>query len=356
MGSQTQPLVMTGFKKKILKLLKISKKDKSNSILEKYPNYVKSEKKPNELDKSECETLDISKLLTNNQINNPDKPTAIVKPCLATDNYSEDEDFNFTKDVYTNDGKWEVKSTKDVYNNIDKKEAVISEENNKVRKRDGIYTNPIKNIDEEIHIHTEKPTADELINQIRKTDEEIQKVTKNLNYVTENSSQIMIIVEQFEKTIADLIKEKERENVCLDIQTERLVSERDETVRDHSAVERAYIDLVDRHQRTLEVVTHFKNKEDQLKSEADTLTERYIEGEEKYAMLKSEAEEKLHRVNKTLELKTKIAKTEVAKLEARLKREEMKVNSLEQTISRQTNDNEELTKICDELISKLSSK
>ena len=101
----------------------------------------------------------------------------------------------------------------------------------------------------------------------------------------------MGIVEEFEKTISQLISEKERESVCNVITRERFVeqlsfikvslpdtrlqTERAQILEDLQAVERAFNDLHRKYERTKEVVAGFKSNEDVLKRTVEDLTIRF---------------------------------------------------------------------------------
>ena len=106
----------------------------------------------------------------------------------------------------------------------------------------------------------------------------------------------MGIVEEFEKTISQLISEKERESVCNVIERERsgrnkydakkcfvlkkhfcrLQTERAQILEDLQAVERAFNDLHRKYERTKEVVAGFKSNEDILKRTVEDLTVRLV--------------------------------------------------------------------------------
>ena len=106
---------------------------------------------------------------------------------------------------------------------------------------------------------------------------------------------MMGIVEEFEKTISQLISEKERESVCNVIERERwgrnkyetkkcfvsnhfcrLQTERAQILEDLQAVERAFNDLHRKYERTKEVVAGFKSNEDILKRTVEDLTVRLV--------------------------------------------------------------------------------
>merc|ERR1712127_722806 len=165
----------------------------------------------------------------------------------------------------------------------------------------------------------------------------------------------MGIVEEFEKTISQLIAEKERESVCNVISRERMQTERNQILEDLQAVERAFNDLHRKYERTKEVVAGFKQNEDVLKRTVEDLTTRYRKGEDRYQLLKDHAEMKLNEANGKIEEVTRSKATEIAKLTAQLRKAEMMVSSLERQVEQKSRENTELTTICDELISKVGS-
>ena len=59
------------------------------------------------------------------------------------------------------------------------------------------------------------------------------------------------------------------------------------------------------------------------------------------------------RANQRLDTVQKSREAEVAKLQALLRKAEMKVGNLERTIEQKTKENQELTAICDDLISQV---
>ena len=59
------------------------------------------------------------------------------------------------------------------------------------------------------------------------------------------------------------------------------------------------------------------------------------------------------RANKTIDSLQKGRESEVAQLQAMLKKTEMRVNTLERVVEQKAQENNELTSICDELISKV---
>ena len=111
--------------------------------------------------------------------------------------------------------------------------------------------------------------------------------------LTESNRQMTGIVEEFEKTIQQLIKEKERSQVVTEIERERAMTERNQIFEDLQAVERAFTDLHRKYERTKEVIAGFKDNEDVLKSALNDLTNKYQKEEERFEVLKIHAETRL---------------------------------------------------------------
>eukprot|EP00092_Neocalanus_flemingeri_P000503 GFUD01000534.1.p1 GENE.GFUD01000534.1~~GFUD01000534.1.p1 ORF type:complete len:772 (-),score=285.04 GFUD01000534.1:166-2481(-) len=190
---------------------------------------------------------------------------------------------------------------------------------------------------------------------VREKQKEIEFLKHDLQQNTESNRQMMIIVEEFEKTIGQLIAEKEREQVCNEISRDRIQNERNQILEDLQAVERAFNDLHRKYERTKEVVAGFKTNEDVLKATVEDLSRRYKKGEDRYELLKSHAETKLNEANSRIAEIQKSKSSEIAKLTALLRKAEMRVASLERSVEQKSRENQELTTICDELISKVGS-
>ena len=66
-----------------------------------------------------------------------------------------------------------------------------------------------------------------------------------------------------------------------------------------------------------------------------------------------DANEKLAIANGKMDVAKKSGEAQIMKLRAMLKKEEMRVKSLEGDVEKKTRENEELTQICDQLISRV---
>ncbi|XP_063276185.1 transforming acidic coiled-coil-containing protein 1 isoform X4 [Prinia subflava] len=161
------------------------------------------------------------------------------------------------------------------------------------------------------------------------------------------------IVAEYEKTIAQMIEDEQRTNMTSQKNLQQLTMEKDQALADLNSVERSLSDLFRRYENLKGVLEGFKKNEEALKKCAQDYLTRVKQEEQRYQALKVHAEEKLDKANEEIaQVRTK-AKAESAALHAGLRKEQMKVESLERTLQQKNQEIEELTKICDELIAKL---
>ena len=171
----------------------------------------------------------------------------------------------------------------------------------------------------------------------------------------ESEEQMKQVLKEYEKTISELIGEKEKEKNRFDEDRAQLLQERDQAVEDLQNVESAFADVHRKYERTKQVVEGFKKNEETLKSCVDEYQTKLKKQDQKYELLKAHAEETLEKANREIENVARSQDSEMARLTAMLKKTEMKTSSLERTVEQKTKENEELTAICDELISKVGS-
>ncbi|KAM6432489.1 transforming acidic coiled-coil-containing protein 1 isoform 1-T1 [Liasis olivaceus] len=161
------------------------------------------------------------------------------------------------------------------------------------------------------------------------------------------------IVAEYEKTIAQMIEDEQRTNMASQKSLQQLTMEKEQALSDLNSVERSLSDLFRRYENLKGVLEGFKKNEEALKKCAQDYLNRVKQEEQRYQALKIHAEEKLDKANEEIaQVRTK-AKAESAALHAGLRKEQMRVESLERTLQQKNQEIEELTKICDELIAKL---
>ncbi|XP_047439305.1 transforming acidic coiled-coil-containing protein 1 isoform X2 [Mugil cephalus] len=164
------------------------------------------------------------------------------------------------------------------------------------------------------------------------------------------------IVAEYEKTVAQMIEDEQQQKTLSGSKSVRqLILERDQAVADLNSVERSFADLFRRYENMKGVLEGFKKNEEVLKKCAQDYLMRIKQEEQRYQTLKVHAEEKLDKANEEIAQVRSKANAEGVALNASLRKEQMKVESLERAVLQKNQEIEELTKICDELIAKLGT-
>ncbi|CAN9512405.1 unnamed protein product [Ophioblennius macclurei] len=164
------------------------------------------------------------------------------------------------------------------------------------------------------------------------------------------------IVAEYEKTVAQMIEDEQQQKTLSSTKSIRqLTMERDQAIADLNSVERSFADLFRRYENMKGVLEGFKKNEEVLKKCAQDYLMRIKQEEQRYQTLKVHAEEKLDKANEEIAQVRAKANGESVALSASLRKEQMKVESLERAVLQKNQEIEELTKICDELIAKLGT-
>ncbi|XP_053524486.1 transforming acidic coiled-coil-containing protein 2 isoform X4 [Artibeus jamaicensis] len=161
------------------------------------------------------------------------------------------------------------------------------------------------------------------------------------------------IVAEYEKTIAQMIEDEQREKSVSHQAVQQLVLEKEQALADLNSVEKSLADLFRRYEKMKEVLEGFRKNEEVLKKCAQEYLSRVKKEEQRYQALKVHAEEKLDRANAEIAQVRGKAQQEQAAYQASLRKEQLRVDALERTLEQKNKEIEELTKICDELIAKM---
>ncbi|XP_055017717.1 transforming acidic coiled-coil-containing protein 1 isoform X2 [Boleophthalmus pectinirostris] len=166
-------------------------------------------------------------------------------------------------------------------------------------------------------------------------------------------SEMRKIVAEYEKTIAQMIEDEQRSKMTSQKALHAMTMERDTALADLNSVERSLSDVFRRYETMKSTLEGFKKNEEVLKKCAQEYLARIKQEEQRYQTLKLHAEEKLDKANEEIaQVRAKLSLENVA-LTASLRKEQMRVESLEQALQQKNQEMVELTKICDELIAKM---
>ncbi|NWS67384.1 TACC3 protein, partial [Crotophaga sulcirostris] len=145
--------------------------------------------------------------------------------------------------------------------------------------------------------------------------------------------------------------EKQKELLMKEVQ--RMAEEKQQVSSDLNSMEKSFSELFKRFEKQREVLEGYHKNEEALKKCAEEYLARIKKEEQRYKALKAHAEEKLHQANEGIAQVRSKAASETAALQASLRKEQMRIQSLERSLEQKTKENEELTKICDDLILKM---
>ncbi|XP_037940871.1 transforming acidic coiled-coil-containing protein 1 isoform X5 [Teleopsis dalmanni] len=197
-------------------------------------------------------------------------------------------------------------------------------------------------------------------NEVLKT-EDIEKKLKDAesreeNYIkriTEKDKAIYkmhSVIEAYEKAIAELISEKEQIVQSYEKQILEIKSDRDSNYQHLTSLETTFSDLHVKYEKSKEMTLQLKKTEEVLLNEKAAHLENIRSQEKRYEKMKLHAMQQLEFANNKLELMSKEHHIEAAKLKASLKKEELARASLSEQLQQKARENNELVKICDELI------
>ncbi|CAH8546703.1 unnamed protein product [Heterobilharzia americana] len=159
-------------------------------------------------------------------------------------------------------------------------------------------------------------------------------------------------ITEYDRSLQHMIEEKAISQNQMNVPVSDLIKERDEAVEELATIEKAFGDLHRRFEKSKQIIEGFKQNEDALKRSIEEYKSLLQRQERKYLALKKHAEDQLLKVNQDTEALKHEFETNQTRLQASLRIAELQVKSLESQLQQKTRENEELTKICDELLSK----
>ncbi|XP_045453131.1 uncharacterized protein LOC123662319 [Melitaea cinxia] len=221
--------------------------------------------------------------------------------------------------------------------------------------------------EKEIHVHNLRSESKELKerlavmeSQVKTLEKESEERLKKVNDLNERLAEktkinksMAVVVEEYERTIASLIAEMDQEKRRNAEERARIISERDEQTAHLSSMEVSFSDLHSKYEKSKQIILSMKANEDTYKKSLKDFEDNLLKMQNNYELLKQHATSKLNHANQELEKFNRAHESEVLKLNAMIKRKELHITSLEESLAQKTKANEELTAICDELINKV---
>uniref|UniRef100_A0A667GHJ7 Transforming acidic coiled-coil containing protein 3 n=1 Tax=Lynx canadensis TaxID=61383 RepID=A0A667GHJ7_LYNCA len=161
------------------------------------------------------------------------------------------------------------------------------------------------------------------------------------------------IMDGFEGIVYQAMEEAQKQKELAKAEIEKILKEKEQLTADLSSMEKSFSDLFKRFEKQKEVIEGYRTNEESLKRCVGDYIARIEKEAQRYQALKAHAEEKLQCANEEIAQVRSKAQAEALAFQASLRKEQTRVQSLEKTVEQKTKENEELTRICDDLISKM---
>ena len=159
---------------------------------------------------------------------------------------------------------------------------------------------PVISLFEEAQLLEKDKALAVLVREVEERQEEEELLQEELNRSAESNKAMMHCVNEYEKTIEQLLDEKTKQRSVLTSQAEDKRAELGQVKIEIEDVKRATRDLNKKYSRTREAISGYMTAEAELKGEVETLVGRVKKGGERFEMLKTNAETQLDEANNRL--------------------------------------------------------
>nr|XP_039324062.1 transforming acidic coiled-coil-containing protein 3 isoform X2 [Saimiri boliviensis boliviensis] len=189
---------------------------------------------------------------------------------------------------------------------------------------------------------------------VKAAQEENQELRRRCEELHSTNLELGMIMDRFEEVTYQVMEEVQKQKELAKADIQKVLKEKDQLTADLNSMEKSFSDLFKRFEKQKEVIEGYRKNEESLKKCVEDYLARITQAGQRYQALKAHAEEKLQLANEEIAQVRSKAQAEALALQASLRKEQMRIQSLERTVEEKTKENEELTRICDDLISKMA--
>ncbi|XP_065071984.1 transforming acidic coiled-coil-containing protein 3-like isoform X2 [Rhopilema esculentum] len=161
------------------------------------------------------------------------------------------------------------------------------------------------------------------------------------------------VVDEYEKTLIQLSETTQKDTLLKQDTVSELIKEKEQLQADLNAAESSMFDAYKRMEKMKSVIDTYRQNEASLKETFEDYERKLKASEERYQSLRKQAESKMEQANFEIDKVRKSKEVDLAGLQAALKKLQSRNNYLENSLEQKVKENEELTKICDDLISQI---
>ncbi|KAM8804114.1 transforming acidic coiled-coil-containing protein 3 [Rhynchonycteris naso] len=188
---------------------------------------------------------------------------------------------------------------------------------------------------------------------VQAVQEENQQLRSQCRELQEKNLEMGKVMDGFESAVYQAMEEAQKQKELAKAELQKVLKEKDQLTTDLSSMEKSFSDLFKRLEKQREAIEGYRVNEESLKKCVEDYIVRIEKEGQRYQALKAHAEERLQLANEEIAQVRSKAQAEALAFQASLRKEQMRVHSLEKTVEQKTKENDELTRICDDLISKM---
>lgn len=189
-----------------------------------------------------------------------------------------------------------------------------------------------------------------LRDELKQAEDRERALVKKVNEQNQNHVQLSIVMQEYEKLISKLTAEIETEKKRNKEKLDALSVEKDSALGHLNNVEAAFTDVHQKYEKCKKVIEDYKKNEIKMKTIISDQQESLRIKEKQLDTVQTHAAKQLENAHKEVQRSQTTHEQELTRLRALLRKTELKVISLQESLDQKIKENQELTTICDDLI------
>ncbi|XP_064568013.1 transforming acidic coiled-coil-containing protein 3 [Zonotrichia leucophrys gambelii] len=188
-------------------------------------------------------------------------------------------------------------------------------------------------IDVPKYTQKDRDAAIELLKrEVQEKELEIEKLKQKYNKLHTEYKEKGKRVDELEQIAIQIMEDAQKQKEASRKEIQKLMEEKQQAISDLNSMEKSFSEIFKRLEKQKEVLEGYHKNEEVLKKCAEDFLSRIKKQEQRYQALKAHAEEKLQQANEEIAHVHSKAKSETAALQATLRKEQMRIQSLERSL------------------------
>ncbi|XP_046483151.1 transforming acidic coiled-coil-containing protein 3 isoform X2 [Neodiprion pinetum] len=189
--------------------------------------------------------------------------------------------------------------------------------------------------------------------ELEKQRSKYENLEKEMVHEMQKKKEMTMVMDEYEKSLSRQMADRERERAIFAQEKAKLQDDLQAANHHLGNTEAAFNDVHLKYERLKSVTSAYKSNEDVLKESIQENVKTIKTLEDRYDQLKNHAMSQLEKANLELEAIRKQHETETVRLQAMIRKAELKSNSLAEMVEQKSKENKELSSILDEFIARV---